>query len=302
MLEQNQISNLTNYRNTNSPFTQIIWVRIESTINNDCVGLGPYLSLTVNPSPYFDLGDDIIVCVDPVTGQNNSQITLNATPSIQGNYNFQWSPTNPNIDSNGNQLPIFNNAVEGIYSVIVTDNSTNCTSSDSVQVIYSSAPQNVIVNLATPLFSAGTSSILVTVENGYGNYEFSIDNGESWQVSPVFIGLPNGIYTIQVRDVAQCGLIVSESIRTITYPSYFTPNGDGFNEYWNINNLPQNYNAIITIYDRYGKLLKQIKPNQAGWDGTYNGRPLPSTDYWFKIEYTENGSRKEFRSHFSLKR
>ncbi|WP_338377633.1 T9SS type B sorting domain-containing protein [uncultured Flavobacterium sp.] len=302
ILEQNQISNLTNYRNTNSPFSQNIWVRIESTVNNECVGLGPYLTLTVNPSPYFDLGDDIIVCVDPVTGQNNSQITLNATPSIQGNYNFQWSPTNPNIDSNGNQSPIFNNAVEGIYSVIVTDNSTNCTSSDSVQVIYSSAPQNVVVNLTTPLFSAGTSSILVTVENGYGNYEFSIDNGENWQVSPVFIGLPNGIYTIHVRDVAQCGLVVSESIRTITYPSYFTPNGDGFNEYWNINNLPQNYNAIITIYDRYGKLLKQIKPNQASWDGSFNGYLLPSTDYWFKIEYTENGSRKEFKSHFALKR
>ncbi|MFY0484079.1 T9SS type B sorting domain-containing protein [Flavobacterium sp. PLA-1-15] len=39
-----------------------------------------------------------------------------------------------------------------------------------------------------------------------------------------------------------------------------------------------------------------------GWDGTYNGQPLPATDYWFTLDYEENGIRKEFKSHFAMKR
>ena len=56
------------------------------------------------------------------------------------------------------------------------------------------------------------------------------------------------------------------------------------------------------IYDRYGKYIKQISPSTEGWDGTLNGQPLPSTDYWFTAEYQENGKSKEFKSHFSLVR
>ncbi|MFN4198131.1 MAG: T9SS type B sorting domain-containing protein, partial [Flavobacterium sp.] len=88
----------------------------------------------------------------------------------------------------------------------------------------------------------------------------------------------------------------------INYPPFFTPNQDGYNDTWNIIGGDQLVNAKIYIFDRYGKLLKQISPNGEGWDGTYNGRPLPSTDYWFTINYEENGTPKEFKAHFSLKR
>ncbi|HEX8269695.1 MAG TPA: T9SS type B sorting domain-containing protein, partial [Flavobacterium sp.] len=39
-----------------------------------------------------------------------------------------------------------------------------------------------------------------------------------------------------------------------------------------------------------------------GWNGTFNGAQLPSTDYWFTVFYTEDGALKEFKAHFSLKR
>jgi gliding motility-associated-like protein len=89
----------------------------------------------------------------------------------------------------------------------------------------------------------------------------------------------------------------------INYPKFFTPNGDGFNETWNIPHLlSTNPNAPIFIFDRYGKLLKEISPATGGWNGTYNGQPLPSTDYWFTVDYDEKGTSKVFKSHFSLKR
>jgi gliding motility-associated-like protein len=44
----------------------------------------------------------------------------------------------------------------------------------------------------------------------------------------------------------------------------------------------------IQIFDRYGKLLKEISPNSTGWNGTYNGQPLPATDYlWLIIQRME---------------
>ncbi|RAK24845.1 gliding motility-associated-like protein, partial [Flavobacterium aquaticum] len=84
-------------------------------------------------------------------------------------------------------------------------------------------------------------------------------------------------------------------------PNYFTPNGDGINDTWNISGLNQ-ADAKLYIFDRYGKLLKQLSAtdDSNGWDGTYNQELLPSTDYWFSLDYTENGVAKQFKAHFSL--
>ena len=295
----NSIDTSVDYRNiiTNNQF---LWVRIDSAINNECFGLGEFVELIVNPIPNVDLGLDFVVCLDPVTGSGSQ--TINATPENSGNYSYNWTPANPSTDSLGNQLAIYSVTQSGTYSVEVTNNDTQCKSTDSVVATFSSEPVSVSAVLITPLFSPGTASIEALPVGGFGVYEYSIDNGLNWQPSPVFSGLTNGNYNILVRDIEQCGVQITQSIQTVTYPPYFTPNGDGFNEYWNINGLIQSYEARIFIFDRYGKLLKEISPNGNGWDGTFNGQPLPSSDYWFKIEYSENGNRQEFKSHFTLKR
>ncbi|MNY72551.1 hypothetical protein D3C86_2111320 [compost metagenome] len=57
------------------------------------------------------------------------------------------------------------------------------------------------------------------------------------------------------------------------------------------------------IYDRYGKMLKKLFPSKdLGWDGNFLGQKMPSSDYWYVAIYTENGVKKEYRGHFSLKR
>jgi gliding motility-associated-like protein len=86
----------------------------------------------------------------------------------------------------------------------------------------------------------------------------------------------------------------------IDYPPFFTPNGDGFNDTWNIIGLQDQPESKIYIFDRYGKLIKQLSPAGAGWDGRLNGADLPSTDYWFTIEYLENAQQKTFKAHFSM--
>jgi gliding motility-associated-like protein len=55
---------------------------------------------------------------------------------------------------------------------------------------------------------------------------------------------------------------------------------------------------IIFIYDRYGKLITKINTNSDGWDGTFNGNPLPSDDYWYTAKLQDG---RETKGHFSLK-
>jgi gliding motility-associated-like protein len=289
--EQNAITDITNFRNT-IPNYQNIWVRIESNLY-ECAGLGPFLELIVNPLPDTNLGDDFVICIDAVTGIG-SQI-IDATPITPGSYSYLWNPANPD----GN-IATYNVTSPGTYSVTVTNLTTSCSFTDSVSTTFSSEPESVSASLLTPAFSSGLASIQANAIGGFGIYEYSL-NALDWQSSPLFADLPNGSYTIYVRDIQGCGLLLTNTIQTITYPNYFTPNGDGYNDRWNIN-LPSEYEGLITIYDRYGKLIKQISPDSSGWDGTYNGGILPSTDYWFKVEYTEDNIRKEFKSHFSLKR
>jgi gliding motility-associated-like protein len=286
------------FRNT-VPNLQNIWVRIDSNINNDCVGLGQYLDLKVNPLPNFDIIDYKLLCVQPGSGAGS--FPINATPITPGNYSYSWTPTNPNT-TGGQENAIFNAGTSGIYKVVVTNTATLCSKEDQTELFISSAPNSVKLELVSEIFASGLATIQAEVIGGFGSYEFSL-NQVDWQTSPIFTNLANGNYTVYARDVNGCLPIKqSNSVTTISYPNYFTPNGDTYNDTWNISGLTPEFKAKIYIFDRYGKLIKQINPYASGWDGKYNEQEMPSTDYWFKIEYTEDGVQKEFKSHFSLKR
>ena len=104
-------------------------------------------------------------------------------------------------------------------------------------------------------------------------------------------------------DIAySCEELIIDDVQIIDYPHYFTPNGDGMNDTWNIVGLVGQPNAKIYIFDRYGKLMKQISSEGQGWDGTYNGHLMPSDDYWFSVDYLEQATAKQFKAHFAMKR
>ena len=136
---------------------------------------------------------------------------------------------------------------------------------------------------------------------GKGKYEYSLNEPSGpFQSSNVFTNIPSGIYDVFINDINGCGT-VSKTISVIGVPKYFTPNNDGYNDFWNVKGINANFNAKSTIYifDRYGKLLKQLIPTSEGWDGTFTGQPLPSDDYWYTIKL-EDG--RQTKGHFSLKR
>lgn len=148
---------------------------------------------------------------------------------------------------------------------------------------------------------AAHQTITVVATGVGGDYEYQLDAG-TYQDSPIFENVNSGIHTVTVRDKNGCGYATSDAL-VLNYPKFFTPNGDGYNDTWNINDLSGQHNANITIFDRYGKILRQIKPSSEGWDGTWNGQVLSSDDYWFSLTYVdENQVNREFKSHFAMKR
>lgn len=168
----------------------------------------------------------------------------------------------------------------------------------SVTISMSSIPTAEIV--VTNDFTTN-SDVIVQILSGIGQYEYQLDDG-TFQSSPIFSNVTTGYHTVTIRDVfGQCGEIVLEAI-VINYPNYFTPNGDGTHDSWMIRNLVFLEGSTITIFDRYGKIMTQLNHNSMGWDGTYNGQPMPATDYWFLVNYQRNNEPRIFKAHFSLKR
>ncbi len=285
----------TSYQNMTNPQTIFARVDDNSTPSSICFAITDAL-LQVELLPMFDLEDEYILC----TNSNGTEVIgppILETGLSSANYTFEWRLDGTVIsgETGTSLIPIQG----GTYSVIVTDNSTLCQSSDNAEVI-ESAPPIVTASVNTEAFAQ--NAIVQATATGFGEYEFSLDFG-SWQDSGTFENVTGGEHTVTARDKIGCGL-TSISVMVIDYPLYFTPNGDSFNDTWNIKGMGYLSNAVVYIYDRFGKLLKQISPTGDGWNGTFNGALMPSSDYWFTVVYEELGSgeQKEFRSHFSLKR
>lgn len=114
----------------------------------------------------------------------------------------------------------------------------------------------------------------------------------------MFTNLSPGDYTVFVRDKEACG-IDSRDVYIMATPHFFTPNNDGFNDHWQIFSSSKEQGLRIYIYDRYGKLIKQLSPTERGWDGTYLGRNMPASDYWFGVERKDG---RVYKGNFSLRR
>ena len=148
---------------------------------------------------------------------------------------------------------------------------------------------------------AVTNSVVINILAGLGTYEYQLDDG-GFQTSNIFYNVASGFHLITIRDVkGNCDDVVLE-VTVINYPKFFTPNGDGSNDLWHIDDLFFIKDSYINIFDRYGKLITRLLHDEPGWDGTYNGRELPSTDYWFQVIYERNGEPREFRANFSMVR
>ncbi|AXG72300.1 hypothetical protein KORDIASMS9_04571 [Kordia sp. SMS9] len=292
----NAIVDPTMYINSEDVDSLMLFARVRQTITG-CLSDPVMVSLQVNPLPVFTLPADDILCVDATTGTTDEGPMIGV--DLGAGYIYLWNT--PNGIENTPTVAV---TTAGTYSLVITDGNfpeTNCSYSDSVTYEASSAPATLDIQITTPAF-ADTHNVIATATGGSGIYEYQLDDG-GWQGLGEFFDLTPGEHTVTVRDTNGCGELI-RTFELIDYMEFFTPNGDEYNPTWNIIGLRNQPGAKIYIFDRYGKLLKQISPAGQGWDGTFNGSPMPSQDYWFRVEYVDpfDGTPKEFINHFTLKR
>ena len=284
---------------------------ISEAFGKTCVN-STKIDFVVNPLPSFDIDDETIVCLNPLPDNPIEIGTSNWNGSNDSSiYNYSWSRTDLNgiVDSSYNETTETIKVDKGgIYEVIVEDILTKCIRTKSIKVTESEIAKISLDDITIEdLKNDNTNSISIdTLNLGIGDYEFSLDDPfGSYQDEPKFESVKPGIHTIYIRDKNSyytfdygCG-IAQIDVSVIGYKKYFTPNGDGINETWKVLGIRSDFNANskVYIFDRFGKLLKELDPLTDGWDGTYLGKPMPATDYWFRT-YLEDG--REFKGHFSL--
>ncbi len=259
---------ISNYINT-TPNLQTIYARIT---NIQCYADFP-VQLKVN-GVSLGSNETIGLC-------NGNSTTLSVA---NGYATYSWN-TNP-VETT-NQITV--NAA-GNYTVTVT-NLDGCSATKTFTV--DSSEPATITNIIVNDFSENNTA---TIEvSGNGIYQFSL-NGINYHTSNIFTNLQVGNYNFFIKDTKGCG-ITPGKFQILSAPNFFSPNGDGINETWQIPLLALQPKTIISIFDRYGKLLYNFKANQNGWDGKFNGEVLVADDYWYTILF-ENG--RLIKGHFSL--
>ena len=172
-----------------------------------------------------------------------------------------------------------------------------CSASASYQVIVSTNP--VIVRIDS--VALRDREIILDPSYGTAPYTYSVDSREP-DVNSIKKDLSFSTHIAKVVDAAGCSTTMQFAMEppAISIPEHFSPNGDGTNDTWVCPSLADVYpNSLVSIYDRFGKLLIQFLGADAnGWDGTYQGVPMPSTDYWYQIDIEE--INMQYVGHFTL--
>ena len=273
----------SNYINE-TPYSQTVFARVEN--NGACFAIAE-IYLTVIELPELEPDEEVFYC----TNKFPEPIVLGGgvIDDIPNNYYYNWSTGETTKEIVVNQL--------GVYTVEVIS-VNGCSKLRTITVSPSSIAEIDNVEV-TDLVENNTITLDVS---GEGDYEFSLNSDFGpWQASNIFDNISAGIYEVFIRDTKNnCG-IISTQVSVVGYSKIFTPNGDNFNDVWQLRGVSEQFQpkSEVFIFDRYGKLLYTINSFSESWDGTFNGSDLPVNDYWF---YTILEDGREFRGHFTLKR
>ncbi len=285
LLEKNNLGDT--YTNTNA-YTQTIFARVEN--DNNCYGISE-VQLVVDQPPQIETENLAYYC----TNFFPDTITINAG-LIGTNYSdfyYNWSTGEETYEIAINTV--------GTYTVMVTSIASGCTSQRVVTI----DPSGLATFESFNVTDATQNNIVIVNVSGEGIYQFSLVNQDNglvlgYQDSNIFENVKPGIYTVLVKDIENdCGT-VEDAVSVIGFPKFFTPNNDGQNDTWQVYGVSEMFhpNTKIMIFNRYGKLMKEITPLGEGWDGLVNGQILPADDYWFSVQLQDG---RVFKDHFTLK-
>ena len=272
----NPILNPTEYSNT-SPL-QTIYARAYGN-DDGCAGTAEF-EIEVGLVPEFNLDDEIAFC-----GSDSEKFYEFTDDSYTS---YVWYDSTGNVVSNSTSIEF---PQEGIYTLEVTSADTSCPARRDMEVIFDQGPAitEILIN---------GNTVTVNVAGSEGPFEYSYNNGLSWHDEYILENVPDGIHYMLVKSANGC-ISAEKVFGVLGIPNVLTPNGDGYNDYFTVRALEMYPDAHIKIFDRYGKIFMDREMlTDFMWDGTYQGRPIPSGDYWYIIT-VEDG--KSVSGHISVR-
>ena len=174
----------------------------------------------------------------------------------------------------------------GVYAVEVQN--------DCLSTVITFTVTQIEIPIIESVDSIGNAIIINT--SNTGDFEYSLD-GVNYQNSNIFETVEGGLYTIYVKG-NNCTDVVTIDYLHFYVPQFFTPNNDGQHDTFDLKGIQYFETSEVYLFDRFGKLLKSTKNAPFAWNGTFNGNPLPTSDYWYVLII--NGQRRV--GHFTLKR
>ncbi|MBO3099789.1 T9SS type B sorting domain-containing protein [Gelidibacter pelagius] len=238
-------------------------------------------------------------------------------------YTLESSTTTKSFIADANGQVIVSGLVHGYYTDLVVEESlTECSklfgSVDLLSPLFTATIElwdegvcgtNTGMMIISDLAPGSSYNLTYNFESVDYSYHYIADSDGTIKVS----GLSAGIYsnitigaessTCQITSLLSSELACVEDERNcFKTKSFFTPNNDGYNDYWFLETGLNKCDYKVFIYDRFGKLLKTLTPEDNKWDGTYKGNNMPSTDYWYTINYLNEDQSFQYKSNFSLKR
>ncbi len=264
--------------------TYVVFVRdAQDCETNLIITIDPGVNLNATVVPVYECDGD--------TPNNYVNITLE-DDTVLGSVMYALDSTDP-ADMQLN--PDFRDSTPGMHFIAIS-HANGCVNTVDFEILD-------FEPLTLTLEQNNINEITAVAAGGLEDYTFffgDVDNG----TDNTFIINRTDTYTVRLVDQNGCevsGDIFIEFI-DIEIPNFFTPDGDGLNDFW----VPRNQEAfpeILTIiFDRYGREVYRMGLNDPGWDGMYHNTELPTGDYWYVIKLQGETDDREFIGHFTLYR
>lgn len=258
--------------------------------NNACIDTSSLLIPVWTPPTLAILPMDTMIC-------EGESVTLTAQYSGSGTY--RWMADVP-VDCSDCPAVRINPPV-GITNVSVQVEEMNCSTSATTSVTVSTRP-NLALSIASEpgdtIFAGEPYTLSPLVDSlnfaGY-HWEVGTDNGDGINFEGIapeldpgqeFGELPVRLTLVSedgCRYVTATSILIQQGL--VRIPNVFTPNGDGINDVFKIyHNTPEIHVSEFTVFNRWGKVVFNSNNNQ-GWDGTFQGKALPSEVYLYRVVF-----------------
>ncbi|MBM1104879.1 T9SS type B sorting domain-containing protein [Aurantibacter crassamenti] len=253
-------------------------------------------SCTENVLQEIEVGADLTATFETISECRDGQPVNITTVTVEDDTiasDVMYALDSEDVNSS-QESPVFENIAPGTHYISIL-HSGGC-----IERL-----ENIVIEVPNPLVltnqQGGINEIKVEATGGDGNYTYYFDNHSSQE----------GIYHINHTDTYNVRVVDGKGCETsidvylefidIEIPNFFTPDGDGVRDTWVIRNSEGFPNMLVTIYDRYGRQIKQYI-GMGEWDGSYKKVDLPTGDYWYTIKLNGPNDDREFVGHMTIYR